>query len=319
MLEGAFALIDCLGFKGVWRRSDPALVINKLSQIEKIVHDRVTEQTALSYLSYGPIRVNIRLLSDTVAISLQYVEQAEGHPDKKQEEYLVPLLCMAVIKVLDLFIEGEPAFVLRGCISYGPHMSEGNFIVGPAVDEAAEHMDIAEGAFTWLLPSAAIKYRNFLSRANNLFDAIPPRIIAAITALNEHKRGENRLLHAIEEYGQEVVGESIVETMRSFAFSTLVVDPYEMPIKGGDRLKCPVLNPLTTAKTKENRSSIISVYSATMSGNNLSIWLKHQHTMDFLETAEKSCSVNDHFFTKPPTVVQKPVKAPNSKKREKKS
>lgn len=179
MQEGAFALVDCLGFKGIWKRADPELLIQKLLKIEEIVNEHLTSNAlAFRHLSFGPIRVHVRLLSDTVAISLQYEKQVGKEPESWQTNILVPLICDSIIRVLHLFLEGEPPLVLRGCVTYGEHLSNGNFIVGPAVDDAAEHMNIPEGAFVWLHPTAASKFRRFQARMIALITAAKPEHFA---------------------------------------------------------------------------------------------------------------------------------------------
>jgi hypothetical protein len=179
MQEGAFALIDCLGFKGIWRRTDPTLLLRKLSNIEQVVSDRVLKQEAFKFLSFGTVRPHVRLLSDTVAISLHYEAKDDQEPEGWQKNFLVGSICYSVIEVLSLFLQGDPPLVLRGCISYGEHLSEGNFMVGPAVDEAAEHMNIAEGAFIWLLPSAAERYRALKERTSLLLNLAEPGVVAS--------------------------------------------------------------------------------------------------------------------------------------------
>ncbi|MDT7543625.1 MAG: hypothetical protein QOE33_3529 [Acidobacteriota bacterium] len=289
MQEGAFALIDCLGFKGIWKRTDPTLLLKKLSNIDKIINERVTSDAfAFKYLSFGPIRVHVRLLSDTVAISLQY-ETLEGKESiNRQKNILVALMCDSIVKVLNLFLDGEPPLVLRGCVTYGEHLSEGNFIVGPAVDDAAEHMNLAEGAFVWLHPNAALRFRKFQASMIAYIIAAPPELLAS--ALKVMKDPEGRFDHlrtAIEEHGAESVGKAMAEVMKPLVITPVVVDPYPMPLKGGGQLQCPIINPLAFQQTEGDRKSVIDMYSKIITGDRLDIWLKRQHTMDFLEVAER--------------------------------
>ncbi len=43
MQKGAFALIDCLGFKGIWGRHPPQDVINKLVKINELIGKMISE------------------------------------------------------------------------------------------------------------------------------------------------------------------------------------------------------------------------------------------------------------------------------------
>lgn len=103
-------------------------------------------------------------LSDTIAVSVPVpkTESADSENEEMKKAFSIEAACLITVKILDLFIRDEPALTLRGCISYGEHLVRDNFIVGPAVDEAAEQQDLAEGAFVWLYPDAAQKYENLL-------------------------------------------------------------------------------------------------------------------------------------------------------------
>jgi hypothetical protein len=168
MREGAFALIDCLGFRGIWKRGNhrtaeelkeyQTRLLHKLLKIANEVPGLV-EAGAKPYRHFSePVEPYAIMLSDSVAISVQYNEKLP--PKGRYKNYLAWLACESTIKVLDHFRRDFPTLVLRGCITYGEHVSTGNFIVGPAVDDAAEGMDIGQGAFVWFHPTAADKYRH---------------------------------------------------------------------------------------------------------------------------------------------------------------
>jgi len=288
MQEGAFALVDCLGFKGIWKRADPELLIQKLLKIEEAVNEHlVSDVLPLRYLSFGPIRAHIRLLSDTVAISLQYEEQAGKEPEPWQTNVLVCLICHSIIKILNLFLEGDPPLVLRGCVTYGEHLSNGNFIVGPAVDDAAEHMNIPEGAFVWVHPTAASRLRIFQARMIALTTiGQPEHWASAIQKMRDPEGKFDWARKKIEEHGAEDFGTTLLELIRPFVMAPIVVDPYLMPIKGGAHLSCPIVNPLAFRRTVEERESIVAMYSRIIEGNRLDLWLKHQNTMSFLAECE---------------------------------
>ena len=180
MQEGAFALIDCLGWKGIWRREKPELLIKKVRNIEKFVQTQLSENSALFFilappasLTCGLLKPHIRFLSDSVAISLKYNIPKNKKLGELEKAYLVNALCYVVNKVLYLFIQDEPALVMRGCITYGEHLCKGNFLIGPAVDEAAEGERIAEGAFVWLHPTADPSYKKFLDIRQEQISKMP--------------------------------------------------------------------------------------------------------------------------------------------------
>ncbi len=125
-----------------------------------------------------------------------------------------------VVKILALYIEEKPHLVMRGCISYGEFISDGNFIVGPAVDRAAEHMNIAEGAFVWLLPNVTALFEIYVE---NLIMA------AAMCRLPDL---------------QFLAGRGEWEKIRDM-HTHQICKQYEMPLKGGGFLTCSVINPFS--------------------------------------------------------------------------
>lgn len=267
MKKGAFALIDCLGFKGIWKRiENPQILIEKLIKIEEIVQkkfDSESETFELMGIKFPAKFINIRLLSDTVAISLL---DSESEDMTTREMFSNIFMNFFVIDIMDHFLKDEPHLVMRGCISYGEHISQGNFILGPAIDEAAEYMDIANGAFVWMLPSASKKYTENIDIIIN----------KSLTRINFPNNKPDQI-HTQEHYN-----------LLQVFYSGTVVQDYEMPIKGGGHLKCPVLNPLINHKTKEECQEVIEAYSQTMNGDKLDIWTKKQHTMKFLELANEN-------------------------------
>jgi hypothetical protein len=147
MEQGAFVLVDCLGFRGIWNRIDPRDLVAKLRLLEDAATKRIVPAYGATKLSFGPVKFHLRLLSDTVALSVQY----EPRPDKAATEYqknlLVSMACASASELAAVFMSDDKVpLPLRGCISFGEHLCEGNFLIGPAVDEAADYMNEPEGA-----------------------------------------------------------------------------------------------------------------------------------------------------------------------------
>jgi hypothetical protein len=281
MREGAFALIDCLGFKGIWKRTDQTLsleehqtlLLEKLRRILDKIHLQLIAGVPYPLLRRDVI-LTASLLSDSVAISLRYEDDAGKDDANKQKakkigrerekSYLVWLICASTVRVLDLYLKGEPSLVLRGCITYGGYehntTETGSFIVGPAVDDAAEKVEISQGAFVWLHPEAAELYRYAVKVQRKTI-----RIL--------YKRNDKP---------------ELLDGSKKSICEPIMVDPYDMPLKEGGRLRCPVLNPLAFHNTKKKRREVFRKYEDAMSSNQLDIMLKRQYTMEFLRAAEKS-------------------------------
>jgi hypothetical protein len=262
MREGAFALIDCLGFKGIWKRTDQALLLEKLKSIMRKVQPQLIAGLPFHLLRKEFI-ITPSLLSDSVAISLRY-EDDSTRDKTREKSYLVWLICASTIRVLDLYLKGEPGLVLRGCITYGEYehntTETGSFIVGPAVDDAAENMEVCQGAFVWLHPTAAEKYRYALR--------IQMKTIEILYRTNKHP--------------------NLLEGSKQSLATPIMVDPYDMPLKGGGSLRCPVINPLAFHETEEKHQAVFRAYEKALSDNRLDVMLKHQYTMDFLRKAKKA-------------------------------
>ena len=71
MNEGAFALLDCLGFKGVWNRGVTPEVIVKFMEDTK-AHSEQLQVRRLVTAMYGTkVSVSIAFVSDSIAISVR--------------------------------------------------------------------------------------------------------------------------------------------------------------------------------------------------------------------------------------------------------
>lgn len=289
MREGAFALIDCLGFKGIWKRAEPEKVLAKLRLVEEAIKSSLTRfPNMLTQIENVPrLKPHCCLLSDTVAISMQFEEDQEFEFGYREEAFLTYIVCGAVIEILDLFLVSDPALILRGCITYGEHLSEGNFIVGPAVDEAAEHMNIAEGAFVWLHPNAASRYGEVMRRMTEFdsdFDSI--KVVKMVANAVDEPEILLNIDRAVAAHGVAKLLPDLNKMMYGF-LTHIVIDPYPMPVKGGGYLECAVINPLLTAKSPEDRQRKIEIYKSIIVGNRLDLWLKRQNTLAFLQVANR--------------------------------
>jgi hypothetical protein len=242
--------------------------------------------------------ISATLLSDSVAISLRYKDKNESvrqsntlvgkrrpkkqvdkkekgkgrveerRVNKREKSYLVWLIAASTIKILDLFLEGEPSLLLRGCITYGEHEKRENFIVGPAVDIAAENMDAAQGAFVWLHPTAIPKFKRSVQAVRN-----------TIKILSCTRKDEELLSGS------------------KFALSQpILVEDYNMPLRAGGHFQCSILNPLAFHETEEARREVIRKYSRSLTGGHFDVMLKQQYTMEFLKAAEAARVAHERSY-----------------------
>lgn len=144
MNTGALVMLDALGFKGIWKRESAGDVITKLHRLKAAAVDAVNEHGE-AMRDLVATDINVEFLSDTIVLGVSCGSK-------------VPLSLNAASHIAAQLIAHaaveRPAFALRGSVSCGEFLIDGNFIIGPAVDDAAKHMDSAEGAFVWLTPTA---------------------------------------------------------------------------------------------------------------------------------------------------------------------
>ena len=106
MNNGAIAFLDILGFKGLWKRIEPKMIINLINGAIDEVKDSYKEPSPKQgWVNLrGP---HISVLSDTLVIALEYENQA----------CLVPL-ANVVYRVMYNFFKND--IFIRGAISFGP-------------------------------------------------------------------------------------------------------------------------------------------------------------------------------------------------------
>ena len=264
--DGAFCLLDCLGFKETSRRYSPEDVIASMLKIEHRVHELIeSSKDPWGVLVLEYLTVHIALLSDTVAVSVKFSNPKEHtRNETKHRASLVGYAVSLVGEIIDLFLESEPSFALRGCLTFGSHIAKGNFLAGPAVDQAAELMEIADGAFVWLTPQASELFEQDL------------RSREAMTASMISQRREifmrNRPVEVFMKYLNK---------------SPVLVHLFPMPLTNGQSIDVSILNPLIPFGGHKNPAQIIEKYKAIMGSDRLNVWIKWQNTQRFLAHAER--------------------------------
>jgi hypothetical protein len=146
---GALALLDALGFKGIWRKYPPIDVLKRM-EIVKQEASRFPKHFG-SKPTQARVRTRILFVSDSIFLA------AWAGPRSKATKWD----CLFAVEAMALLLtwkalEGDGCvFRYRGVIGFGEFALSGssNFIVGEAVDEVAMLEREAEGAFIWAAPS----------------------------------------------------------------------------------------------------------------------------------------------------------------------
>lgn len=147
--HGAVALVDCLGFKGIWSRYSPQ---DLLAQMKLLRRETLQFRGAGNVVigTHRYLRNEIRFMSDTVVITSRIANNWNVPVAPYASVYRVSQI--AAHLVWSALCAGIP-MSFRGCITYGKFIAEDQFLLGPAIDEAASLEREAEGAFVWLAPS----------------------------------------------------------------------------------------------------------------------------------------------------------------------
>ena len=157
-------MIDALGFKGIWKATTGAADLRVLQTLRTALETATLKRYLLKSLiptnfaerfELEPT-VHVSSLSDTLVIAAVAPSVEPGQsPDQDLPWGLVDLVCQCAAYVMRHAAQADRPLVYRGIVTVGPMLVDDTFLIGPAVDEASELMDLADGAFVWLSPSAA--------------------------------------------------------------------------------------------------------------------------------------------------------------------
>jgi len=258
--HGVLAFLDALGFKGIWQRAEPTAVIDKFTHLLDQVRQANLYPVAADGLN---VHLQAMSLSDTVVIACS----SEADPAKFREssqlvEEVASLIAVAHVTaglLGGMVATRPPPLAYRGTVALGEYYldPEVNLLLGPAIDEAAEHEKLAEGAFVWLLPSAN----------------------ALLTDRARSASSEKSLAGAL---------------IRRLTTHLPVVGDYPVPLKGGVPLRTSVINPLGARRLGSDGSvqllfdpgRVRRGFGQAFAGSRVEVQRKAQVTTQFLDVAE---------------------------------
>lgn len=142
----AVALIDALGFKGIWRHEDPATVVSALRTYREMAR-RMNEEVGGQP---SPFTFHAQAVSDTLIFATAAPEGTQALEQRMVE--LLGIILAAVTR--NAFLHTLP-LAFRGYLSLGEGLLEDGVLVGEAIDEAASKYERADAACVWLSPRAA--------------------------------------------------------------------------------------------------------------------------------------------------------------------
>lgn len=292
MVDGAFALIDCLGWKGIWRNhSNPADIIAKLKEVRSSSPQIIKEGLGTPW-GETAFQTGIAFVSDTVAVHVRLQPQFDSDREAAAG-FCIYVAANLINELAFRFLRLNPPLTLRGCIAYGKFESDDNFFLGPGVDEAAEYMGLAEGAFVWLTPTAEKKYSEFESGTDwpSFFDAGVQ--IDPLAAIEEHHDYVGGVEHGGIKISPSLTDEQKATARRALSEAIKIVGPggiliadYPIPLKGGSTVKARVLNPFFGRRPIQVEQQLADILRA-MSADRLDVVIKRQNTEHFLQYADR--------------------------------
>jgi hypothetical protein len=126
MSVGAVALLDVLGWKGIWtRKKDPiADLVATISDVKALARKSRTAKAGAYWSQFNDLKSDLLLLSDTIVLTIRGDE-------RKAVELATHIVASIIAHGLK---RGLP---IRGAISAGQFYVRENVFVGPAIDEVA--------------------------------------------------------------------------------------------------------------------------------------------------------------------------------------
>ncbi|MCC8951114.1 hypothetical protein H8A97_40205 [Bradyrhizobium sp. Arg62] len=155
MQTGAVALIDALGFRGIWNRHNSQQVLDALKDMKDVIEAKITNQFA----TQPSFQCSIAFLSDTIAISMALDDPRDDY-DRVGSSVLY--LADVVSWILEHSLRSKVPLAYRGAIAIGEYELSAHFLIGQAIDEAAAAHERSQGAMIWLTPGAKDRVSNIL-------------------------------------------------------------------------------------------------------------------------------------------------------------
>jgi hypothetical protein len=169
MRLGALAIIDILGFKGMWHRTvNPVDILLELDKIKSLANELLRHQNEMDGGDlWESLDAEVRVFSDCLMIVMPMPEDKNDYEEQNYKTFyeairkymLLRYLVLIVTKIITEAVNGNVPFLYRGCISFGEFAFNDFAALGPAVDEAGSYFEKSEGAFVFLSPSAAEIYK----------------------------------------------------------------------------------------------------------------------------------------------------------------
>ncbi|MCL2165648.1 MAG: hypothetical protein FWH55_14960 [Oscillospiraceae bacterium] len=168
---GAVTFLDVLGWKGIWQKEDNAHralydLIDETQEKATSVSTMYSNTEIVRGASSGEIKRGKKCKTDVLSISDTITLFTEGTP--RNALAIHSHICSWLLE--RALSQGIP---LRGAISYGRYIVEGNIMIGYAVDEAASWHEETNWIGVILTPTAQIMIKDNVESPIIEYDRIP--------------------------------------------------------------------------------------------------------------------------------------------------
>ena len=302
MIAGAFAFLDCLGFKGIWNRRNPEVQPRQL--IEFFMRAEATVKGSPTFVAIQMYVPNVAItpifISDTVAISV-HCREAPRIPHLANG-YLVSIAAQMSVELCKLFAKAPVPLLFRGVIVFGSYLAEGQFLLGPAVDEAATLAETAQAAIVWLAPEAqhlhraqaAFERENSVLALQRMACEIALERVEKYATLQRQYIGDSympeetdrnlRWWAGLDQLTRLAIAPHVLCELAKSATGLHVIRDYPVEMKGGGVLVTDVVNPFFGVAL-DRHAPITETLLSTFVGSTVDVMLKRQNTARFLAIA----------------------------------
>jgi hypothetical protein len=203
MKSGAVAMIDALGFRGIWDRWPAAEVFSNMHALKRRVENDLREIGTQPDMQF-----EATFLSDTIVLGLSLPGTIPNHI-ALSAIYVGDI----VSRILNYSARSSTPLAYRGSITCGEYEIDANFIMGRAVDDAATCYDSADAAIVWLAPSASNLVGKWLHgqphNTHFVKHAVPLKGGASL-----HTYTVSPLVQAVDENDAEVISTILLASFR---------------------------------------------------------------------------------------------------------
>jgi len=189
---GAVVLLDALGFKGIWNRTDPKSVLRQLKSLKREGQNLQGIDRSGVLLQADALDHRVRCISDTIIVAVTLRDSAIGHYPERPIYRAMLSAALIASHMMGFALDGSPQFLFRGCMATGRLNIDGDFLIGPAIDEAAELFEQSDGPFFWMAPSAL---RINDSYADTFVDRIEPNLMVRYPIPVKNGKSIETLVH----------------------------------------------------------------------------------------------------------------------------